>query len=219
MKSISSRLLQILVTGAVLSVGSAVANPIFVSNFSFENLPVGGLSNGCGAGCSYSFNVAIPGWTSSGQQGQIQPGAVPVFNSIPDGTVVAFSNSGTISQTVGPVVQLGVVYTLLVDLGQRTDTPFTASAALLVNGNTYAATGVAPTSGNWSTFTATYTGLAADVGQAITIELAASGVQGTFDNVRLGDSLVTATPEPGVMSMLAGGLGAMVLLSRRLRRQ
>jgi hypothetical protein len=88
-----------------------------------------------------------------------------------------------------------------------------------VNGNTYGAVGVNPTSGNGSTFTATYTGLAGDVGQSITIQLASSGIQGAFDNVRLNDSLVTPTPEPGVMSMLAGGLGAMVLLSRRLRRQ
>jgi hypothetical protein len=219
MNSLSSRFLQVLVTGAVLSVGSAVANPIFITNFSFENLPVGGLTNPCGAGCSYSFNVGIPGWISSGGQGQLEPGAVPVFNSVPDGTVVAFSNGGTISQTVGPIVQLGVVYTLLVDLGKRSDTPFTSSAALLINGNTYAATGATPTSGDWSTFTATYTGLAADVGQAITIQLGASGVQGVFDNVRLDDSLRTTTPEPGVMSMFAGGLGAMVLLSRRFRRQ
>jgi hypothetical protein len=219
MKSMSSRFLQIFVTGVVLTVGSAAANPIFVNNFSFENLPVGGLTNACGSGCSYSFNTAIPGWSSSGGQGQIQAGAVPVFNSIPDGTVVAFSNGGTISQTVGPIVQLGIVYTLLVDLGQRTDTAFVSSAALLINGNTYAATGINPTSGNFSTFTATYTGLAADVGQAITIQLASSGIQGIFDNVRLSDSVVTPTPEPGVMSMFAGGLGAIVLLSRRLRRQ
>jgi hypothetical protein len=196
-----------------------MANPILVNNFSFENLPVGGLTNGCGSGCSYSFNVAIPGWISSGGQGQIQPGAVPVFTSIPDGTVVAFSNGGTISQTVGPTVQLGVVYTLLVALGDPAGQPFVGSAALVVNGNTYGAVGVNPTSGNWSTFTATYTGLAGDVGQSITIQLASSGIQGAFDNVRLNDSLVTPTPEPGVMSMLAGGLGAMVLLSRRLRRQ
>ena len=53
--------------------------------------------------------------------------------------------------------------------------------------------------------------------RALCAELAASGIQGVFDNVRLSDS--TATPEPGVMSMFAGGLGAIVLLGRRLRRQ
>jgi hypothetical protein len=218
MKSLSSRVLQILLAGTVLTAGSAVANPIFVNNFSFENLPVGGLTNACGAGCSYSIG-AIPGWTNGGVSGQIQPGASGLFNSVPDGVTTAFSNRGTIAQTVAPTVQLGVTYTLLVDLGQRTDLPFLSAAALLINGNTYAATGVAPTSGNWSTFTATYSGLAADVGQAITIELIANGAQGNFDNVRLSDSLVTPTPEPGMMSMLAGGLGAMVLLTRRFRRQ
>jgi hypothetical protein len=219
MKSLSCRLLQILVAGTVLTVGSAVANPIFVNNFSFENLPVGGLPNACGAGCSYSFSTPIPGWTNGAGSGQFQPGASGVFNSIPDGTTIAFSNGGTITQTVAPTVQLGVTYTLMVDLGKRSDLPFLSAAALLINGNTYAATGVVPTSGNWSTFTATYTGLAADVGQAITIELIANGAQGNFDNVRLSDSLVTPTPEPGMMSMLVGGLGAMVLLTRRFRRQ
>jgi hypothetical protein len=209
--------LKFLLAGAVLTVGSAMANPIFVNNFSFENLPVGGLPNGCGSGCSYSFGSSIPGWTTGSQVGQLQPGATTVLNSVPDGTTVGFSNSGSISQVVAPTVQLGVVYTLLVDLGKRTDTPFTASAALLINGNTYTATGVTPTSGNFSTFTATYTGLASDVGQSITIELLTSAAQGVFDNVRLNDSLTT--PEPGVMSMFSAGLGALVLLGRRLRRQ
>ena len=44
---------------------SAAVIPVI--NPSFETLPAGGLPMGCGAGCSFSANDAIPGWNSSGQ--------------------------------------------------------------------------------------------------------------------------------------------------------
>jgi hypothetical protein len=117
---------------------------------------------------------------------------------------------------VAPTVQVGVTYTLLVDLGKRNDTNFTASAALLINGTSYLATGVTPTSGNWSTFTATYVGTVADAGKAITIQLQSSGIQANFDNVRLSDStLGTSIPEPQVAGTFGAGLIALVLFARR----
>jgi hypothetical protein len=208
-----------LAAGVTLVAGSALANPITVSNFSFEqifgsSLPIAG----CGPGCSYGGG-AIPGWTSSlGTSGQFQPGPSPsiYFNSLTDGNTVAWGNSGgTISQTVAPVVQVGVTYTLLVDLGRRADPTyaFTGVASLLVNGVSYTATGVAPTPGNWSTFTATYIGTAADAGKPIAIQLTSSGSQGEFDNVRLSDSV----PEPGVTGMIGAGLVSLALFARRKR--
>jgi len=52
---------------AILTLAAAptFAAPVFVSNYSFETLPVGGLPSPCGAGCSYSA-TAIPGWSISG---------------------------------------------------------------------------------------------------------------------------------------------------------
>ena len=109
---------------------------IFVANSSFETLPVSGLTNACGVGCSYSTG-AIPGWSGSNSfSGQFQPGT-PWFTTPPsDGSAtMAWSQGPTISQTVLPTVQLGVTYTLMVDLGLRLDPgpTFAASAGLLVD--------------------------------------------------------------------------------------
>ncbi len=112
---------------------TAVASTISVSNFSFETLPVGGLpNNGCGTGCSYSTGV-IPGWSGSdGTSGQFQPGTDvgnnAYFSTLSDGTTVAYSNNAILFQTVLPTVQVGVTYTLTVDLGRRNDQSFTAAA-------------------------------------------------------------------------------------------
>lgn len=196
---------------AVLAVPTASASPIFVNNFSFETLPAAGLPFACGTNCSYSTDV-IPGWTTTGSTGQFKPGppaTTTYFNSVPDGTTIAYTNGGSISQTVAPVVQLGVVYTLMVDVGVRKDIGDPGSEALLINGNSYFATGVPATPGNFSTFTGTYTGLAADVGKSITILLSSGGSQGDWDNVRLSDSTLTAVPEPASIVL---GLSALALL-------
>jgi hypothetical protein len=215
-----SRFLSVATLGLLFALAAA-ASPIFVSNFSFETLPVGGLPNGCGGGCAFSTG-AIPGWSgSNANSGQFQPGVqvsnFSVFNSVPDGITVAYSNSPTLFQTVIPTVQLGVTYTLLVDLGHRKDTAFLSSADLLINGVTTTATGVAPTAGNWATFTATYVGLLADVGKSITIELRTAGAQGDFDNVRLSDSTQAGVPEPASVTLLGLALAGVTVFARRKR--
>ena len=216
-KALAFRFVSIATLG-FLSAFTALAGVISVANASFETLPAGGLPSGCGTGCSFSEAV-IPGWSNSGISGQFQPGtpATTFFTSLPDGPTVAFSNDTTppISQTVGTKVQLGVTYTLMVDLGWRNDFgSFTSAADLMINGNAITAIGTAPTQGNWSTFTATYTGLASDVGSSITIELLTSGGQGDFDNVRLSDSTV---PEPAGFTLLGLGLAGLLVFARRQR--
>jgi hapalindole biogenesis HpiC1 cyclase-like protein len=172
---------------AGFSVSTVLADVmITVNNPSFETLPSGGLPFGCGSGCSYSSAttaIPIPGWTASGgentQVGQFQPGTnsgnFQYFNSIPDGNTVAYSNGGSISQTVGQTVELGVVYTLQVDLGLRNDLPDPGFIELLIGNNApIVATPetTAPPTGGWSTYIATYTGLSKDVGDSITIDFA-----------------------------------------------
>ncbi len=200
-----------------IAAAPAFASPIFVSNASFETLPVGGLAyTDCATNCSYSID-AIPGWVTAGKAGQWQPGSpanAQYFTSLSDGPTSAFESTpgAIISQTVGPSVVVGQVYVLSVDLGFRLDSNiFPAWVDLLINGNRYVATGVAPAHGTFGTFIATYTGLLADAGQSITIELQATDSQANFDNVRL-DEFAPA-PEPASFLLLGSAL--LVVACRR----
>ena len=201
---------------ATFAASSAFAVPITVGNASFESLPPGGLPFGCGPACSYSVDV-IPGWSTVNlsQTGQFQPGTAGYFNSVPNGITVAYTNGGTISQTVGPTVALGVVYTLQVEQGVRNDIGDPGVIDLLINGTPWFATGVAATPGNWSTYTATYIGLLADVGKAITIELSSAAGQGDWDNVSLSDNTATGVPEPLTLALFGAGLAGMAGMRRR----
>jgi len=208
---------------AAVVVSTASAGPISVSNFSFETLPAGGLPfDSCGAGCFYSDD-AIPGWAISGKTastGQFQPGVqasnFSFFNSVPDGITVAYTNGGTISQTVGVTVALGIVYTLLVDQGVRHDFSDPGIVELLIGTTPIVATGVAASPGDWSTYTATYTGLAADVGKSIAILLNSSSIQGDWDNVRLDATDATAqVPEPATVALLSLGLAGLGFMRRK----
>jgi len=210
----------------VFAAVSGLASPIFVNNFSFENLPPGGLPfSGCGAGCSFNIG-AVQDWTvtGGGNVGQFQPGPgsgnFTYFNTVPDGATIAFSDGATISQIVGNVV-VGTVYTLQVEEGARKDTgfgTFNAATSLVIGTTPVVATGVAPTPGNWSTFMATYTGLPGDAGKTITILLSASGSQGDWDNVRL-DAVSNAEPVPEPVSFLLLGAGLIGLAgAKRFRR-
>jgi hypothetical protein len=214
------RNLQLTFATLVFAAVPAFANPIVVSNYSFETLPVGGLNNTtCALGCSFSTG-AITGWSSTGIVGQFQPGNPlnsQYFTSLSDGPTSAYSNTpgGILSQTVSPSVTVGAVYTLMVDLGWRLDgSALMGSADLLINGNRYSAIGLTPVQGTFGTFVATYTGLLADAGQAITIELQTTGSQANFDNVRLNE--VDPAPEPASFLLLGS---ALLALSRFRRNQ
>ena len=201
---------------ATFTVSTALATPIFVDNFSFETLPAGGLPNPCGTGCSFSQLTPIPGWANTGDSGQFQPGVqasnFTFFNSVPDGITVAYANAGIISQTVAPTVVHNTVYTLQVDQGQRNDLGAAGTIELVIGGTPILATGIAPSPGNFSTFTATYTGLPGDVGDPITIRLTSFSAQGDWDNVRLDATLV---PEPSTLWLFGAGVAGLAVLWRR----
>ncbi len=204
----------------VLFSSVAFADSITVNNPSFETLPASGLSNGCGSGCSYSVasdpGQAIPGWTTSGFAGQFQPGTSGGFNSLPDGPTVAYVNQGgSISQTLGATVQSGDTYTLTVDVGARNGISSDPLIYLVIGGTDILATGTAPTAGDWSTYTATFT--CSDTctpGESIGIlleSLGVSGDQADYDDVQM------SVPEPATVSMLV--LGLMGLLAFGWRRK
>jgi hypothetical protein len=199
------------------------ANPILVNNFSFESLPPANLQQSCAGipGCVFYPGAAIPGWVNGAGTGLILPGPVtgnPVFSSMLDGPSSATSNNGSIiSQTVGETVRAGVTYTLMVDIGWRLDLPFGGIADLRIgSGSTSTAvfaTGLTPVRGTFGTFKATYTGLVADIGKTITIELGSSGLQGNFDNVQLSE-----TPEPASFLLIGSALLALTALGRRCQK-
>ena len=210
-----------LVATFVLPVVS-LANTIVVQNSSFETLPTGGLTDLISGQGAFSIGVLIPGWTSTNTdnsgEAQLLTGPSPSYPLYvaDDGITSAWIREDTtLYQTVDAVVQLGVTYTLSVDIGWRNDKGTNGTADLLINGNTYMATGAPLTQGYWTTYTVSYTGIANDVGSPITIELNANSMapntQGNFDNVRLSD---TASPEPA-----AGVLVGIVLIGLSLVRK
>ena len=188
----------------------ATASSIPVANFSFE--ANNGFNNACGGTCQYSTGLAIPDWNSSGATGQWIVGGFALNPPAFDGSVLAYSNGGSISQDVGTVA-VGPTYTLQVEVLHRTDAPMAGVVQLEVGGVVVAtATGPDAGPGTWNNFTAVYTPTASDAGKTLTILLSAAGAQGDFDDVRLGS---TAVPEPMTMLLLGSGLVLAALKFRR----
>jgi hypothetical protein len=206
-------LVIMLALASVATAPAMAATSITVANASFEVLPPDGLPNICGADCAFSYGASIPGWTTTGLAGQQQLGTVGFINYVPDGLTSAWSNAGTISQTVGVTAVAGTTYTLSTAFGVRNDLGNPGTTSLVVGANTVLATGIAPTPGNWATYTASYTATAADAGGAITIVLDSPAIQGGWDNV----TLTAAVPEPASWAMLIIGFGLTGAAARRRR--
>src|SRR5271157_703813 len=195
-----------------------------VANYSFETLPVGGLNNDCSEGglypgCAYSTGEPIPGWTITGATGQWTTGGYVGNPPAYDGSVLAYSNGGTISQNVIAAVA-GETYTLNVEILHRTDVPMTGIAQLTLNGVVVAtATGIDPGPGKWSDWTALFTATPAEAGQELGILLSGTGQQADFDYVQLEASILEASiDEPSTLATLLGSsiFGLAAVLRRKL---
>jgi hypothetical protein len=221
----SAALATVVIAGTALVSNSANAGTITVLNPSFELQPPPYANGGCGTGCSYTTNEIITDWTTSGTGpgGLFDPGTTAgnftYFNSVPNGTTVAWTNSGSISQTVSATAVAGDTYTLDVYVGFRKDIGEGGTVALVINGLTTYATPIGTPvqeSGNWWLYTAIYTATASGP-ISIVLSDTTADAQGDFDNVSL--SFVTPTPLPSTWLMLLSGfVGLGFFACRRTKR-
>jgi hypothetical protein len=165
---------------------------------------------------------SIPGWTiTGGVAGSWQPTAVSFPLPLPDGITVAYSNGGIISQTLTSSLIPDTTYVLSVDVGHRLDGPngfatnytiaLYAGSTLLASLPPGTSNGIIPM-GTFADETLTFTTGATVASGDLSIVLSSAGPQADFDNVRLTASTV---PEPGSLSLLAGGLGLLLYARRR----
>jgi len=206
---------------SLLTIG-AWGDAIPVQNASFEI--TNPLFVPCaGTGCGYNFGP-IPGWSMTGSSGSWAPGSNSVYFGapLPAGSIVAYTNGGSISQVLTGVSLLpNTTYTLSVDVGRRFDVVAANYSISLTDGsNVFCTSGgsnASVTAGTFVDVTLTCaTGASAPAG-FLGIDLTGNGRQIDFDNVKLSVGAVS-TPEPSVLALTFVGLLMGSLLFMRSRR-
>ena len=205
--------------------GQVKAALLTVANNSFET-PIVTAPSGF-----ISSTGSVGGWTfTGGQQGFANP--VAAHNAggswygsspgiIPDGNQIAWSNGGTISQTLSGTLQTNTVYTLSAFVGNRLSVNFPGySIGLYAGGNLLASnSGVTPADGTFAPVTVSYTsGISVTPGQALEIRLTSmSGFQAqtNFDNITLDAASI---PEPSAILGLLG-FGLLGIASKLRQKQ
>lgn len=188
------RLLPQFVVTLALCVGSAMAAPLTVDNFSFE-MPGNG-PNGFGG----TITSWVDGDGAGTQAGTFNPTATryPLSGGATDGGNVAFSNGPTISQTLSATYQPNTIYTLEVDVGDRNDTTFPGFDVQLYSGGVLVGsaseTHLSVPNGGFATATVSFAASSGFVGNGspIQILLNSDGGQTNFDNVRVDASAAAA---------------------------
>jgi hypothetical protein len=194
--------------------GQVKAALLTVANNSFETPLVTSLSG------TLSATGLFGGWTfAGGGQGFINPvvgqsnapgfwyGSLP---NIPNGNQVAWSNGGTISQTLSATLQANTKYTLGAYVGRRQNVAFPGyNIELYAGGNLLASNNsVTPADGTFAPVTVSYTsGISVTPGQALEIRLTSqtgTNAQTNFDLITLDASPI---PEPSaILGLLGFGL-------------
>ncbi|MDB9404661.1 PEP-CTERM sorting domain-containing protein [Microcystis aeruginosa CS-1036] len=206
--------------------GQVKAALLTVANNSFET-PVITAPSGI-----ISSTGSVGGWTFSGAQPQGFANPVAAHNAggswygsspgiIPDGNQIAWSNGGTISQTLSGTLQTNTVYTLRAFVGNRLGVNFPGyNIGLYAGGNLLASnSGVTPADGTFAPVTVSYTsGISVTPGQALEIRLTSlsgSNAQTNFDNITLDAASI---PEPSAILGLLG-FGLLGIASKLRQKQ
>ncbi len=193
--------------------GQVRAASIFIANHSFEAPIITDPSGFTTVSSATSNN-----WTFAGgmNQGFLDPGiaetATPgnhfygLSPTLPNGNQVAWSNGGTISQTLSATLQANTKYTLGAFVGRRFSESFPGYyIKLYAGGNLLASNNsVNPAAGTFAPVTVSYTSGSSGslLGQALEIRLTSlSGSQTNFDLITLDASPI---PEPSAMLGLLG---------------
>jgi hypothetical protein len=211
------KLVHLLTVFAALTVcftTPAFADTIAVSNPSFEI--TNPLTLPCGVGCTFNPGP-IPGWTLTGLGGSFHPNGSFFSLPLPDGSIVAYSNGGTISQTTSTSLTANTTYTLSVDVGRRFDAGVNNFTLALYAGNTILQSLTLSNSliplGGFVDESFSYTSGTVLPSGNLRIALTTAGPQQVnYDNVRLTASPV---PEPTSLALLAAGLGLVIFVLRR----
>jgi hypothetical protein len=192
---------------------------IAVQNASFET--TNPLTIPCAGPGTCAYNLGpIPGWTTTGDAGSWQPSSSYFNLPLPDGNIVAYSNSGTISQTLtGISVLPNSSYMLSVFVGNRLDGFNNTYSIALDAGSTvlcsFSASSATIAPGTFADETCSYhSGSLVPFGD-LSIVLTTGGPQSDFDKV----SLTTSVPEPSSLVLIGSGLIFMVLLLAYSKRR
>jgi len=223
--------LTALILAAFSITGTAWGDTVPVTNASFESISYT-LPSHCpvpyNQGCAYNHDLGIPGWSVT-NGGSFQPSVVTqtsplngYFFSIPDGSLVGYTNGGTISQTLAATALSNNTYTMSVFVGDRLDGfggTYTLSLETIIAGGTVTGT-ICSLSGNTSNIQPgtwvdeSCTGTPTSSGN-LYLFFQSTGQQLDVDNVSVN---YTAVPEPSSVLLLAIGVLAVLagfLFSRR----
>lgn len=201
--------------------GTAWADGLPVQNASFETSNPLNISF---SGGPYNLGP-IPGWNSSGVAGSWAPNSSE-FSAIPDGSIVAYTNDGSISQTLtGSSVQPNSSYTLSVFVGNRLD-GYSGNGNYTISldaGSTtlcsFTGNSASITAGTFADETCSYqSGSIVPSGDlSIVLTSNSSGAQLDIEEVSVSDPV--STPEPGSLLLVSVGLFCVLFILVLRRKQ
>lgn len=166
----------------------------------------------------------IPSWDFTGQVGTFKPAAFQYPGGIPEGVNVAAlgnnSGAGSIYQMLTATLQASGEYDLSVDIGRRSDFPFSATTIELLAGSDVLASSsiTDPGAGGFERVSLSYIAPVSGglLGQSLGIRFVVGQFgQANFDNVTLTVNNAVAVPEPRFAAFYMFGIIATLCFIRR----